>query len=68
MKPRKKIVEKGKIEEKLSIYKLLTVLRDNIDESEEVTDAEKEELKKSINSILEIFDRVERRRQQPPIE
>jgi len=68
VKPRKKIVEKGKIEEKLSIYKLLTVLRDNIDESEEVTDAEKEELKKSINSILEIFDRVERRRQQPPIE
>ena len=68
MKPRKKIVEKGKIEEKLSIYKLLTVLRDNIDESEEVTDAEKEELKKSINSILEIFDRVERRRSQPPVE
>jgi ABC-type branched-subunit amino acid transport system ATPase component len=68
MKPRKKIVEKGKIEEKLSIYKLLTVLRDNIDESEEVTDEEKEKIKKSINSILEIFDRVERRRQQPPIE
>lgn len=68
MKPRKKIVEKGKIEEKLSIYKLLTVLRDNIDESEEVTDEEKEELKKSINSILRIFDRVERRRSQPPIE
>lgn len=68
MKPRKKIVEKGKIEEKLSIYKLLTVLRDNLDESEEVTDEEKEELKKSINSILEIFDRVERRRSQPPVE
>ncbi len=68
MKPRKKIVEKGKIEEKLSIYKLLTVLRDNIDESEEVTDEEKEKIKKSINAILEIFDRVERRRQQPPIE
>jgi len=68
VKPRKKIVEKGKIEEKLSIYKLLTVLRDNIDESEEVTDEEKEEFKKSINSILKIFDRVERRRSQPPIE
>ena len=67
MNTRKKIVEKGKIEEKLSIYKLLTVLRDNLDESEEVTDEEKKELKKSINSILEVFDRVERRRSQPPI-
>jgi len=61
------IVEEGKIEEELSIYKLLTVLRDSVDESEEVTDEEKEELKKAINSILEIFDRVEKRRSQPPI-
>lgn len=68
MKPIEEIVEEGKIEEELSIYKLLTVLRDSLDESEEVTDEEKGKLKESINSILEIFDRVERRRSQPPVE
>lgn len=67
MNSENEIVEEGKIEEELSIYKLLTVLRDSVDESEEVTDEEKEELKKAINSILEIFDRVEKRRSQPPI-
>jgi hypothetical protein len=68
MNPTKEIEEEGGIKEELSIYKLLTVLRDSVDESEEVTDDEKDELKKSITSILDIFDRVERRRSQPPVE
>jgi hypothetical protein len=68
MNPTKEIEEEGGIKEELSIYELLTVLRDSVDESEEVTDDEKGELKKSITSILDIFDRVERRRSQPPVE
>jgi hypothetical protein len=68
MNPTKEIEEEGGIKEELSLYELLTVLRDSVDESEEVTDDEKEELKKSITSILDIFDRVERRRSQPPVE
>ncbi len=54
-------------EGRLSMYKLLKVLRDGIDktESKDITEEEKKELKRSLDSMLEIFDRLEMRRSQP---